>query len=311
MSAGTFDGSLAADGGRWWMAVEVAGAGRRVGATTAALKDTWRFCTDGPYEYGWTAAEADPYVPRLVKPGGVLREEIDLKTGRTALGSFGVSAGFSFNFYKNITSGEGGAFVTNQKKVFDRGSVAVDCCAFYWDEGPQQDDVQFAGGNYRINEISGAILNVQLSRLDPMLKRMRRNKKRLLSVGLRAGLRSIVNNSLDHECGTNLGFIFDTEREARDFAAGLKKKKVGAFLPIDTGRHFYTRWEPIIRKQGAHHPALDPFRLKENRGSRVDYSEKLCERSLDIVQRAVLLPMNPDHTQKDRDRIAAAIRAAG
>ena len=31
-----------------------------------------------------------------------------------------------------MTCGEGGAFVTNDQNIYNRGSVAVDCCSFYW-----------------------------------------------------------------------------------------------------------------------------------------------------------------------------------
>ena len=34
---------------------------------------------------------------------------------------------FSFNYYKNMACGEGGAFVTSFEDIMHRGSVAVDC----------------------------------------------------------------------------------------------------------------------------------------------------------------------------------------
>jgi len=41
------------------------------------------------------------------------------------LGSIGHAGAFSFNYYKNMTSGEGGAFVTNDDRVIRRGSCTV------------------------------------------------------------------------------------------------------------------------------------------------------------------------------------------
>jgi len=61
------------------------------------------------------------------------------------LGAIGHAGAYSFNFFKNITCGEGGAFVTNRKAVYDRGSVAVDCCSFYWNPDQDREDLQFAG----------------------------------------------------------------------------------------------------------------------------------------------------------------------
>ena len=224
-----------------------------------------------------------------------------------ALGSIGHAGAFSFNYFKNMTSGEGGAFVSADAAVFRRGSVAADCCSYYWNPEEHRPDEQFAGLNFRATEISGAILDAQLERIDEMLDRMRGHKRVLTKVGEDAGLTSITNNSLDDECGAHVGFIFESEERARAFAGQMKTSTGRAFLPIDTGRHVYTRWDPIMRKQGAHHPALDPFRLPENEALQIAYSEDMCAQSLDILSRAVLIGMHPDNDREKVDEIATAI----
>lgn len=226
------------------------------------------------------------------------------------LGSIGHAGAFSFNYFKNMTSGEGGAFVTNDESVFRRGSVATDCCSYYWNPSEHRPDEQFAGLNFRATEISGAILNAQLERIDEMLDRMRSHKRALLEVGEAAGLTSIVNNSLNYECGTHLGFIFETEKKARAFNQSMKESVGRAFLPIDTGRHVYTRWDPILRKQGGHHPAMNPFNFAENKALDIEYTEDMCPKSLDILSRSVLIGMNPDNDKTKVDQIADAIRKA-
>ena len=226
------------------------------------------------------------------------------------LGSIGHAGAFSFNYYKNMTSGEGGAFVSNDEAVAQRGSVATDCCSYYWNPEEHRPEAQFAGLNFRATEISGAILNAQMERIDEMLDRMRGHKRHLLKIGEDAGLTSIKNNSLDYECGTHLGFIFDGETSARAFASQMKESVGRAFLPIDTGRHVYTRWDPIMRKQGAHHPSLDPFNLPENRALGIEYSEDMCQDSLDILSRSVLIGMHPDNDLQQVEAIARAIREA-
>ncbi|MDE2698925.1 MAG: DegT/DnrJ/EryC1/StrS family aminotransferase, partial [Gemmatimonadota bacterium] len=224
------------------------------------------------------------------------------------LGSIGHAGAFSFNYFKNMTSGEGGAFVSADDSVFRRGSVAADCCSYYWNPDEHRPNEQFAGLNFRAAEISGAILNAQLERIDEMLDRMRGHKRTLTKVGEDAGLTSITNNSLDCECGTHVGFIFNSEKNARAFAKQISELKGRAFLPIDTGRHVYTRWDPIMRKQGAHHPALDPFNLPQNKALNIEYSMDMCPRSLDILSRAVLIGMHPDNDREKIDELADAIR---
>lgn len=226
------------------------------------------------------------------------------------LGAIGHVGAFSFNYFKNMTSGEGGAFATRDESIFARGSVSTDCCSYYWNAEDHRPDEQFAGLNYRATEVSGAILNAQLERIDEMLDRMRGHKRTLLKVGEEAGLTSITNHSVDYECGTHLGFVFETEDKARVFANSLKESVGKAFLPIDTGRHVYTRWDPILRKQGAHHPSLNPFNLAENKALNIEYSEDMCPKSLDILSRSVLIGMHPDNDQGKVDEIAKAIRSA-
>jgi len=235
------------------------------------------------------------------------------------LGSIGHAGAFSFNYFKNMTCGEGGAFVTSSQEVMDRGSVAVDCCSYYWNPEEHNDDLQFAGLNFRATEVAGAILNAQLERIDDMLGTMHQHRAQLLEVGKSAGLEPIAYNSFEDDCGTHLGFIFSTEDEARAFSGRLKEQKVDTglettgirgFLPIDTGRHVYTRWDPIMRKQGAHHPDLNPYNLEANQKLEVEYSEDMCKDSLEILRRCVLVPMHCDNTESVVDQMGKGIAEA-
>ncbi len=226
------------------------------------------------------------------------------------LGAIGNVGTFSFNFFKNMTCGEGGGFATSDETAFNRASVAVDCCSYYWNPEERREELQFAGHNFRASEFEGAILNVQLRRVEGMLAKMRTHKKELLEVGENVGLKSIKNNSLDYECGTHLGFRFRSEKAARTFSNALNGAGVGAFLPLDTGRHVYTYWDPILRYQGAHHPALDPFKIAANKKCKVKYSMDMCQDSLKILDRSVLIGMHPDNTRRRIKGMAKAIEAA-
>jgi dTDP-4-amino-4,6-dideoxygalactose transaminase len=237
------------------------------------------------------------------------------------LGSIGHAGAFSFNYFKNMTCGEGGAFVSHSKEVMDRGSVAVDCCSYYWNPDEQKEDLQFAGLNFRATEVAGAILNAQLERIDDMLGTMHEHRSQLVDVGKAAGLESIAYNSFEDDCGTHLGFIFGSEEDARAFSGRLKEQKISngvscestgirGFLPIDTGRHVYTRWDPIMRKQGAHHPDLNPYNLPANQKLEVEYSEDMCKDSLEILSRCVLVPMHCDNPEQVVEEIGKGIKDA-
>ena len=228
------------------------------------------------------------------------------------LGSIGHAGAFSFNFYKNITAGEGGAVVTSDRSVFRRSCNLIDTCAYFWDKKVDGKAAEhFCGPNFRFNEIGGAILCEQVKRLDGILRGCRREKKAILrACDGRFGLRAMTTHSLDWACGTHVGFIFETERLALAFRDALTPK-VSCYRPLDTGRHVYTAWDPILRKKGAHHPAIDPFRLLENRKLNMRYSLKLCAVSLDLLARTVMIATRPDTSSAALERkIDAILKAA-
>ena len=47
-------------------------------------------------------------------------------------GSIGHIGAFSFNYYKNMTSGEGGGVAVNDDAIAERARCAIDPCHFYW-----------------------------------------------------------------------------------------------------------------------------------------------------------------------------------
>lgn len=220
------------------------------------------------------------------------------------LGAIGHAGTFSFNYYKNITCGEGGAVVTNDTNAWQKARCTVDCGSFYW-QGRQEDVRPFAAAGARASEIEGAMLNAQLDQLPEMLSTMREQKKQILAATAGTKLKSIINHSLDDECGTHVGFLFESAAAAEAF-----REKVGGFIPGKTGRHVYTEWDPILEKRGSHTPALDPFKLAANKKCRMNYSKDMCPRSLEIINRAVLVGMHPDRTQEQVRELIGKIRGA-
>ena len=214
------------------------------------------------------------------------------------LGSIGHASGYSFNYFKNITAGEGGGVATSDPKVAERARCAIDPCHFYW-QGRNDSIVPFAGIGARASEIMGAMLNVQLDRLDGMIAAMRAEKKKILA-GTRhldnVGLRASPMNSPDHDCSAQLMYLLPTEEAAQTFA-----KTIPSVIAGKTGRHNFTQWDQVLMHEGAHHPALNPYKLPENQGLRLTYPEGLGKRSLDILNRTVMIAMHPLHSEAEID----------
>ncbi len=220
------------------------------------------------------------------------------------LGSLGDIGTFSFNYYKNITAGEGGAVVTSRDALAERIRCAVDPCNFYW-RGRADSRAGFVANGARASEFEGAILNAQLDRLDGMIRAMRRQKKRILKATADTGLEPIPANSPDWECGSHVMYRLPTAAAAARFA-----KLAGGTVTLRTGRHVYTEWDQILQHRGGHHPAMNPFLFKENRGCRMRYTRDMCEQSLEILGRTVFVQTHPDRDAAEVEVLIERIRAA-
>jgi dTDP-4-amino-4,6-dideoxygalactose transaminase len=212
------------------------------------------------------------------------------------LGSVGDAGVFSFNHYKIITAGEGGALVTDDMEVYERALVYQDGGASFRPYAQELSIPVFAAQQYRASEITGAILRVQLSRLDGILRDLRDAKKQLLD-GLSgiAGLSPTLSNDLTGDCGTTLAFTFPDAESAAVFASA---EGVGGGMPINSGKHVYTNWDPILQKRVGHHPAMNPFNFEANKDCNANYSLDMCPKTLDILKRTVLIPLSPDWTDE-------------
>lgn len=224
------------------------------------------------------------------------------------LGSIGDVGAFSFNYYKIISCGDGGALVTSDDEIYQRAVIHHDSgCAFRAHAKDLKVEL-FAGQNYRMLEIMGAILNVQVARLEPILSTLRRTKMRILRHLDNLSERFISSNDLDGDCGTTIGFSFDSEQQTRRFISLLAESSVHASTPIDSGRHIYSNWEVVMNKRGAHHPSMNPFKMQANRGSRVKYASDMCPQTLDILRTTAFISVSPSWTARDAQRIASACK---
>ncbi len=224
------------------------------------------------------------------------------------LGTIGHAGALSFNAFKLISCGEGGALLTNDDLVYERSLIYHDANAVVF-FGDQLKDVQtepFCGTEYRMNEIPAAIMRVQLSRMDGILKDLRHNKQ-ILMHELSSDFVFAPSHDIEGDCGTTLPLRFETEAEARRIAEG---EGVRGVVPIDTNKHVYVNWTPIFKRRGALHPLMDPFKMEANRNIIPDYNADMCPKTLEYLSKTVYLRLHPDMTEKDVMEFAKKVKAA-
>jgi dTDP-4-amino-4,6-dideoxygalactose transaminase len=225
-------------------------------------------------------------------------------------GSIGHIGAFSFNYYKNMTSGEGGGVAVNDDKLAKRARCAIDPCHFYWNG--RDEEKPFAGNGARASELMGAMLNIQLDRLDGMIEAMRAERQAILrgTASLsNLGLRPAPTHSPEHDCATQVMYTLPSAAAAQDFV-----KIFPSVIAGKTGRHNYTEWDQILSGEGAAHPAMNPYNMPANAACRRTYSKDMCAASLEILNRTVMVATNPLHGEEQINdmihNIGIAARAA-
>jgi dTDP-4-amino-4,6-dideoxygalactose transaminase len=191
------------------------------------------------------------------------------------VGSFGDAAAFSFNRYKNINIGEGGALLTNNTEMFGRALHYHDLGAFIRNYEHGANTPPFVGLNLRITEVQGAMLNAQMDRFPGYLKAL--NARRSAVAALFRNLQGVrVSPHHDDSGALTLTVQFDREEDAIAFS-----ERTGAMRLYDSSKHVYTNWEAILERRAAH-PKLDPWKWAARD---ITYDETTCARSLDILKR--------------------------
>ena len=227
--------------------------------------------------------------------------------GGKRLGSIGDAGAFSYNHFKIMTCGEGGALVTDDKGIYERALIFHDGGCSFRDHAPGMQAQFFAGWNFRINEILSAILRVQLARLDGMLEAMLTEKRTIINeLGGSGPFTFNPINDVEGDCGTTLGLMFEDEPTMRAFLTGCNDSGVRADTPIDSGRHVYTNWEPIMDRLGSHNPAFDAYQLAD---MPVQYTADMCQSTLDILSRTAYLYSDPERSREDLDAMIEKVKA--
>ena len=223
------------------------------------------------------------------------------------LGSFGDIGIYSLQLNKSITSGEGGAVVTNDPVLFERAARFHDLGGF---RVPHQDVAGQArldwlvGANYRMSEFTGGVLLAQTRKLDRIVSAVRANARLVCD-----GIRDLPNLKLrllpdpEGELGSGVFLDFGTKARCDRFLAAMKAENVPASKP---GGSVILPTLPHVIAKKTIHPHWPSF--QSERGKAIRYGPDICPNTIDILQRYGGVLMDPKFTRHDIDDIVSAIR---
>jgi dTDP-4-amino-4,6-dideoxygalactose transaminase len=157
------------------------------------------------------------------------------------LGSIGVGGAYSFNLYKTITCGDGGMLVTDTRDVYERCFALHDQGHLPLRHGIEVGQRPFLGLNMRMNEVSAAVLNAQLTKLDYILTTLRNNKaafRAAIETTPGVGFRRLTDPAGD--IATHLVVVLPDADTAAAVARDLDTKTLS-----NSGWHVYANMEHL------------------------------------------------------------------
>jgi len=210
------------------------------------------------------------------------------------VGSRATVTAFSFYATKNLTTGEGGAAVSNDEHVIETmRSLSLhgmnrDAWKRYTDTGSWYYEVTTPGYKYNLSDVLAAIGIAQLERFDELQRRRREHTAQYdrLLAELPEIRRPTTRPGMSHAWHLYaIGLELERLRIDRaEFIRELRAENIGSsvhFIPIHLHPHFR---DSLGLRMGQFPVAEDAYR------------------------RAVSLPLFPDMTERDVDDVCTAIR---
>jgi len=225
------------------------------------------------------------------------------------VGTIGNAGAWSLNYYKIITTGEGGLVYTNEYEVYEKSAFSSDPAMPMWMSDSEWNTPPFSRQCYRPSEIMGAIARVQLSKISGILGHTRKLKKAFLAeLAEPKGYQRQHVDDPEGECGISAAIIVKDAELAKRYAAALQAEGLGAGTAYNAGfpdRHIYSYWDSILDKNSPH-PSGYPWKDPAYKGN-VEYSRDMCPQTLSILSRALRFGFNVNMQEEHAKLMAKAI----
>ena len=219
------------------------------------------------------------------------------------VGSVGKISYGSFQQSKQITCGEGGVIVTNDKKLYNRAFIGVDKA---WQRYLPLEErfYEFLAPNVRFNSLQAAILSPQIKKLDNLIR-----KKRDIANEFRKIIKPFskyVEPQLVHPKGYHSHYsfpLFTMDNNFRDKLVNLLDKNYNIYCAKG-----YANPVPLYQ---CVNPLIDPKKFGKNFiYSTKRYPEGTCPNAEDLLKRSFLIPFNENYSKEDVSDISIRLSSA-
>ncbi len=214
------------------------------------------------------------------------------KWNNKKIGSFGKISYGSFQQSKQITCGEGGVIVTDDKELKRKAFIGVDKA---WQRHLPLEErfYEFLAPNVRFNSIQAAVLKPQIKRLNDII-----NRKRKIADSYNKKIKQFSKFVYPQKIHSNSFHSFYSfplitkNNELRNKLVNLLNKKYNMYCASG-----YANPVPLYQCVNS---LINPKKYGKNlEFSKRDYPEGTCPNAEDLLKRSFLIPFNENYTDNE------------
>jgi 8-amino-3,8-dideoxy-alpha-D-manno-octulosonate transaminase len=165
------------------------------------------------------------------------------------VGTFGNVGCFSFNVDKIISCGEGGAIVIDDEVMYQKAMMFHDVCNQFGPTMRNQYTIDSSlGKNMRVSEIQGAMIRVQLTRLEKIVSELHLRKDALEERLLLKGYQRVHSLSLDGESGTTVRILANNPLHAMELMRQFNGLGFHSIILANKNGNNLFKWKHFLKQ---------------------------------------------------------------
>lgn len=224
-----------------------------------------------------------------------------------AAGTFGKIGCFSFDFFKIITAGEGGAIITNDDDVYENAHMFSDHGHDHIGDNRGAEKHPILGFNFRNSELHAAIGLAQLRKLDHIIEKQKKNQKFLKQIIEKypeVTLRTVPGGD-EGDSATFLSFFLPTEEQSQKVIKEFENQNVEGYAYwYENNFHFLRNWEHLQNLKSIYKLPISTF------NDVPDYTKVNLPKTEDIMKRLVMLQIMVNWSDEELSTKAEKIDTA-
>jgi 8-amino-3,8-dideoxy-alpha-D-manno-octulosonate transaminase len=174
-------------------------------------------------------------------------QALGARIGNRPVGTTSQLGIYSFDYFKTITTGEGGMVVTSRDDLFTGSRAAHDHGHDYRPDLPRYRDTHSRGGfNFRMSELQGAVGLAQVAKVEQVLDQQRRNWELLAShLPAQVTLRRLPAGGV--QTHDTLTMVLADPTAAKEVLTLLTEHDLPTWtVPASTSWHFAGEWDHLF-----------------------------------------------------------------